>query len=34
MFNPGMSIKIIDALQNAGFEAVYVGGYDERTPAI
>lgn len=26
MFNPGMSVKIIDTLQNAGFSAEWVGG--------
>ena len=26
MFNPGLSTKIVEALQNAGFEAVWVGG--------
>ena len=26
MFNPGMSVKIIEALQNAGFSAEWVGG--------
>ena len=26
MFNPGMSVEIIEALQNAGLEAVWVGG--------